>query len=282
MKTILFPTDFSDNAVHAAQYAAILAKRYDAQIILLNIYSVAMPVISEFQLTNGDENMIIQRGKDAEDNLQFFTNTLIENTGLHTEQITQKVEYGMVSDVIIETAKAMNADLIVMGTKGASNMIDRWLGTNAESVMENAHCPVWVIPEKTLLTLPSTIMYAADFKEDEVTATYKILSMAQPLGATCKVIHVHDYFELNADQPVKKTVAELKDEFQNFDITFKDINREEILNGLETYVRTHKPDVLALAIYEKSFFSKIFSSSITQHFVQEAKIPLLFIRKEKY
>jgi nucleotide-binding universal stress UspA family protein len=280
MKTILFPTDFSDNAIHAAQYAAMLAKRYDSKLILLNIYSVAMPVVSEFQLTNGDENMILQRGKDAEYCLQVFTNTLTENTGLPVEQITQMVEYGLVSDVIIETSNTMNVDLIIMGTKGASGTIDRWLGTNSENVMENAHCPVWIVPENTPLTLPLTIMYAADFKEDEVTATYKVLSMAQPLGATCKVIHVHEYFEMNTEQTTKQTVSDLKDEFQNFDISFKDINREEIVKGLETYVRTHKPDVLALAVYEKSFFSKIFNSSITQHFVQEAKIPLLFIRKQ--
>jgi nucleotide-binding universal stress UspA family protein len=279
MKTILFPTDFSDNSAHSAQYAAMLAKRYDAKIILLNVYSVAMPVVSEFQLTNGDENMILQRGKDAESSLQVFTKTLIENTGLPEEQITQMVEYGLVSDVITQTANAMNADLIVMGTKGASSTIDRWFGTNAESVMVSAKCSVWVVPENTPLTLPLTIMYAADFKEDEVSATYKILAMAQPLGATCKVIHVHDYFELNVDQTVKETVADLKDEFQNFDISFKDINREEIVKGLDTYVRTHKPDVLALAVYEKSFFSKIFNSSISEHFVQEAKLPMLFIRK---
>jgi nucleotide-binding universal stress UspA family protein len=279
MKTILFPTDFSENSVHAAQYAAMLAKRYDSKIILLNVYSVAMPVVSEFQLTNVDENMIVQIGKDAEYNLQVFTNKLSENTGLPVEQISQIVEYGLVSDVILSFAKDMNVDLIVMGTKGASGTIDRWFGTNAESVMETAHCPVWVVPENTPLTLPQTIMYAADFKEDEVTATYKVLAMAQPLGATCKVIHIHDYFEMNVDQTVKQTVAELKDEFQNFDISFKDINREEIVKGLETYVRTHKPDVLALAVYEKSFFSKIFNSSITQHFVQEAKLPLLFIKK---
>ncbi|WP_435353096.1 universal stress protein [Emticicia sp. SJ17W-69] len=279
MKTILFPTDFSNNALHASQYAGMLARRYDAKVILLNIYEMTVPVVSEFQMTYDTDNMIVQRGKDAEQNLQFFTDKFIINTNLPPEQISQMVEYGLVSDVIIDISKKMNVDLIVMGTKGASNTIDRWLGTNAENVMEAAQCPVWIVPENTLLTLPQTIMYAADFKEDEVTATYKVLSMAQPLGATCKVIHIHDYFELNVEQTVEQTVAELKDEFQNFDISFKNLNREEIVKGLETYIEKHKPDVLALAVYEKSFFSKLFNSHITQHFIQEAKLPMLFFKK---
>ncbi len=279
METILFPTDFSDNAIHASQYAGMLARRYDAKIILLNIYSIIVPAVSEFQLNYDTEDMIVQRGKDAEQNLQFFTDKFIENTGLPLEQVTQMVEYGLVSDVIIDIANTVNADLIVMSTKGASSMIDRWLGTNAEIVMEAAKCPVWIVPENTPISLPLTIMYAADFKEDEVTATYKVLAMAQPLGATCKVIHIHEYFELNVAQTVEQTVAELEDEFQNFDISFNDINREEIVKGLETYIEKHKPDVLALAVYEKSFFSKLFNSHITQHFIQEAKLPMIFFKK---
>lgn len=280
MKTILFPTDFSDNAIHSSQYAAMLAKRFDAKLVLLNVYSVILPVVSESPMIFDKDDIVVRRQNDAEQSLQVFTNRLIEQAILPAEQIVQLVEYGLATDVIADTANKMNADLIVMGTHGASNVIDRWFGTNSEKVVESSKCPVWVIPENAPLNIPKVIMYAADFKEDEVTATYEILAIAQPLGATCKVIHVHDYFELNADHTVKQVVSELKNEFQNFDVTIKDINREEIVKGLETYVRTHKPDVLAMAVYEKSFFGKLFNSSLTEHFVQEAKLPMLFIRKK--
>jgi nucleotide-binding universal stress UspA family protein len=259
-----------------------LAKRYDAKLVLLNIYSVILPVVSETPMIFDKDDIIVRRQNDAELSLQVFTDKLIEQTGLPSGQIAQLVEYGLVTDVIADTASGMDVDLIVMGTHGASNIIDQWFGTNAEKVVESSKCPVWVVPEGTPLTVPKVIMYAADFKEDEVTATYEILAIAQPLGATCKVIHVHDYFELNADHTIEQSVTELKEEFQNFDVTIKDINRVEIVRGLETYVRSHKPDVLALAVYEKSFFSKIFSNSITEHFVQEAKLPLLFFKKPVY
>lgn len=282
MKTILFPTDFSDNAIHAAQYAAMLAKRYDAKLILLNVYSVILPIVAESPMLLDNNDIIIRRQNDAELSLQVFANNLIEQASLPTEQIMQMVEYGLVTDVIAETAKSMNIDLIVMGTLGASNIIDRWFGTNAEKVVESTNCPVWVVPLNTPLNIPKVIMYAADFKEDEVTATYEVLAMAQPLGATCKVIHVHDYFELNTVQTVKDSVSELKDEFQNFDVSISNINRDEVLEGLETYVKTHLPDVLAMAVYEKSFFGKLFTSSMTGHFIQEAKQPMLFFKKSLY
>jgi len=279
MKTILFPTDFSENSNHSVQYAAMLAKRFDAKLVLLNVYSVILPVVSETPMIFDKDEIIIRRQNDAELSLQVFTDSLILQTSLPSEQIVQLVEYGLVTDVIVDKANEMNVDLIVMGTHGASNIIDRWFGTNAEKVVESSKCPVWVLPEGTPLTMPKVIMYAADFKEDEVSATYEILAIAQPMGASCKVIHIHDYFELNAEHTVKQEVAELKKEFQNFDISIKDLNREEIMKGLETYIRTHKPDVLAMAVYEKSFFNKLFNNSLVEHFVQKAKLPMLFIRK---
>lgn len=279
MKTILFPTDFSENSNHSAQYAAMLAKRFDAKLVLLNVYSVIIPVVSESPMIFDKDDIILRRQNDAELSLQVFTDSLILQTSLPSEQIVQLVEYGFVTDVIVDKANEMNVDLIVMGTHGASNIIDRWFGTNAEKVVESSKCPVWVLPEGTPLTMPKVIMYAADFTEDEVSATYEILAIAQPMGASCKVIHIHDYFELNAEHTVKQEVAELKKEFQNFDISIKDLNREEIMKGLETYIRTHKPDVLAMAVYEKSFFNKLFNNSLVEHFVQKAKLPMLFIRK---
>ena len=63
------------------------------------------------------------------------------------------------------------------------------------------------------------------------------------------------------------------------DVTIKNINRQEVYDGLKTYVRTHKPDVLALGVHHKSFLSKIFDRSITEHFVQVGDIPLLTFRK---
>jgi nucleotide-binding universal stress UspA family protein len=277
MKTILFPTDFSKNAIHASLYAGMLARRLNAKVVLLNIYSV--PTVSEYQLPYEIENFILQNRKDAEKNLQDFTAKFIEATSLASDRITQMVEYGFVGDKINEIAKQINASLIVMGTKGASNAIDKWLGTHSQKVMKNAPCPVWIVPENAAINYPQNILYAADFKEDEVIATQKVLEFSKPLEATCKVIHVHDYFELDVSHEVRNMVHYLEDEFENENVTFNHIDRADIIDGLETYIRTHKPDVLALAIHEKSFLEKIFDTSVTKHFVQEAKLPILTFKK---
>ena len=278
MTTILFPTDFSKNAIHASLYAGMIARGMNAHIILLNVYSI--PMATEYQIPHDVDGFLRMNKEIAEEKLQEFSRELIEGTGISRNKITQITDYGQTSDSIVKIAKSEGVDLIIMGTKGVSNMLDKWLGTNAQNVLEAAECPVWVIPENSPLNYPKVFMYAADFKEDDILATHKVLEIARPLGATCKVIHIYDYYEVISNQTVKEIVTELNYEFvEDDDVTTKNINRQEVYDGLKTYVRTHKPDVLALAVHHKSFLSKIFDRSITEHFVQKGNIPLLTFRK---
>lgn len=278
MITILFPTDFSKNAIHASLYAGMIARGMNAHLILLNVYSI--PMATEYQIPYDVDGFLKISQEAAEENLKIFAKELINAIGIPHSKVSQITDYGQTSDSIVKIAKSENVDFIMMGTKGASNILDRWLGTNAQNVIEMANCPVWVIPDNAPLNYPKIFMYAAGFKEDDIWATHKVLEIAKPLGATCRVIHIHDYYEAITNSIVKMKVSELNHEFEDEDqLTIQSINREEIYEGLKTYVRTHKPDVLALAIYHKSLLSKIFEKSISEHFVHEGNIPLLTFRK---
>jgi nucleotide-binding universal stress UspA family protein len=277
MNSILFPTDFSANASHASKYAAMLANNLNASIVLLNVYSI--PLVSEYLLPQDIEKFLQENKETAILNLENFKKEFIKETGLDTGKVSIRVEYGFIADKIIEVANNNKADMIVMGTKGANNPLDRWIGTNAQKVMKKSQCPLWIIPEKAALNHPAEIMYAADFREDEVSATHTVLKITKALHAACKVVHIHDYYELNVGHQIEAMVSFLEDEFENEDVTFKHLTRADIVEGLETYIRTHKPDVLAMAVHEKSLFSKIFDTSVTKHFVQEGKLPLLTFRK---
>jgi nucleotide-binding universal stress UspA family protein len=278
MKTILFPTDFSANALHASEYAGMLAKCFKANVVLLNVHTI--PTISEYQLSSEIDILIKHSHQRAEDDLRDFTTRFIEITNLAPDRVNQMVEYGFPNEKILETAQNIQADMIVMGTKGASDILDKWLGTHAEAVMKKSKVPVWIIPQNAPINYPQNILYAADFKEDEVIATQKVLALCMPLGAKCKVVHIHDYFEPNVGHGVQEMVRYLEDEFENVeDVSFINLNRANIIEGLETYLKRQKPDVLALAISEKSFFERLFDQSITKYFVQGSNLPMLIFKK---
>lgn len=277
MKTILFPTDFSKNASHAAEYAGMLAKIYDTNIVVLNTYFI--PMVPENPMAYEAQSAIESNKEEAIKDLEKFTATLISKAHLHPARVSQRVVYGFPAEKIIEVANEINADMIVMGTKGASDILDKWLGTNAQKVMKEAICPVWIIPSHTHIVHPTKIMYAADFKEDEATATQRFLDIVKPLKTVNKVIHINDFFEQNTESIVHEKVVDLRDEFKEENVLIRNIKREDVIEGLETYIETYKPNVLALAVHEKSFLEKIFDTSVTKHFVQEAQLPILTFKK---
>ena len=235
----------------------------------------------EPQTLNDTSMLEEQLQKNASQNLEIFSEKVFLSTELPEVQIENLLEYGFVTECIVEVSTRLNVDMIVMGTKGVSNVFDKWMGSNAENVIKSAECPVWIVPINSQLTVPQVFIYAADFQEDEVSATKTLLEFSVPLGASCKVIHIQDYFDNEVKLKSAETMADLSKEFEGNNITFKDLNRKEIVEGIETYTKNHKPDVLALAVYEKTIFSNLFNSSITKHFVEETKIPMLIFKKEK-
>ena len=277
MKTILFPTDFSKNAAHAARYAGMLAKLYDANLVLLHVHHI--PMVPQSNHSFEVRNAISLNEKGAKADLEIFAKKFIHDSNLPADRITHRVEYGFAAEKIVEIANDIKADMIVMGTKGASDMLDKWLGTHAQEVIKTAKCPVFTIPKNVAIEYPQRILYAADFKKTEIIVVEKLLSLAKPLGASCKVVHIHDYFEPNIGHIIEETIKELEERFKNEDISIQQFHRAEIIEGLETYIKTYKPDVLAMAIHEKSFLDNLFDTSITKHFIQEAKLPMLTFKK---
>lgn len=278
MKTILFPTDFSENANHVSAYAGLLAHNLEANVIIMNCYAV--PMVTEYQIPYNINDFTEEMKEISEKHLKDFAEKFMKESGLSEDRISQRTEYGFVADVICEIAKDTNADMIVMGTQGASNILEKWIGTTAQMVVKQAECPVWVIPQKASPNYPQKFLYAADLLEDEIMATQKLMEFVKPFEANCKIIHIDDNFAIN---PVEETISkinELREEYKDDDNVFvKNIKRDDVVEGLETYIQSYKPDVLALAVHDKSFFSKIFEQSVTNHFVYHADLPMLIFRK---
>lgn len=278
MKNILVPIDFSKNSKHAANYALMVAKQLNANITFLY---VNMPsIVPEYNLPPGMEQYLSQNQLDAINNMQEFVADFIEKSKLPAERFSQKTEIGFISEKIIEIAKSTKASLIIMGTKGVSDNFDRWIGTTAQKVMKIAECPVWIIPEKASIDFPKKFVYAADFQKDELSTKHKILNIIKYFDAKCNVIHIMESWENTKDKNVEISIEPLYKNIENDNIEIVNTKGKDTIDGLKSYLKANPADVLILAHYEKPFLSKIFETSITKHFVQNATLPILVISKD--
>ena len=143
-KTILCATDISPRSIHAIKTAFSMAEKFNAKLYILN---------SQVNLNSSEERLMsrisvkkrIDENKELAENIKSRISDIVNDLDT-TTQYEFLLREGTAEKVIINMATELNADLIVMGTNGADQMSDYFLGTTASNVIKSANCPILVIP----------------------------------------------------------------------------------------------------------------------------------------
>tara|TARA_R110000744_G_scaffold28450_3_gene68623 strand:- start:1069 stop:1764 length:696 start_codon:yes stop_codon:yes gene_type:complete len=146
--TIIIPIDFTEVSRNTVEYVLALAKKLRTKIVFVHAYTVAYPSSTPMGMATMATSVAgAQESQEKlnESKLQEFLDSFPELTSINYKSY---VGFGATVDVICQTAKDENANLIVMGTKGADSSIEEFfIGTVSEKVSRNASCSVLVVPE---------------------------------------------------------------------------------------------------------------------------------------
>ena len=162
IKKILYATDLSETAVHSFAYAVSLANMYGAGITILHVLAeipgeefitnmIDSDTWNEIKTRHYSEarDQLIGKKRDnvaIKEVLQAFSEEAKadgEDQAFVTDEIL--IKNGDPAEIIIETAKEQNCDLIVMGTHGHGAITDVLIGSTAKRVVRQSTIPVLVI-----------------------------------------------------------------------------------------------------------------------------------------
>ena len=135
---IAVPVDFSDCSLDALEYAAVVAQRAQASLMLLHVMEpVSYGLDFTFPLQAAREhkrNIVTER-------LAGLVAAL-EAANVKSEFL---VRGGLPPDSILDAARAWSADVIVMGTHGRRGLSHAFYGSVVESVLRKSHCPILTV-----------------------------------------------------------------------------------------------------------------------------------------
>ena len=135
-KRLLVPVDFSDDSAAALDSAAELASDLGAQVHLLHACAVSTSA------GGGVPVDLEQRVREASGaRLEEWRQRLVDR-GVEAEA---HLRTGDPSQAIRELADEIDADLIVIGRRGQSRLLDVMLGSVAERTLRTAPCPVLAV-----------------------------------------------------------------------------------------------------------------------------------------
>ncbi len=141
--TILAATDFSDNAGHAAERAALLAEETGSVLTLMHV--LAGGALDELRLWLGEGHASEQHlHENARERLHELAETLRSKRRI--ELRTVHTIGAAVDDVLIE-ATTLDAALVVVGSRGTGLLRHRILGSTAERLLRRTLRPVLVVRE---------------------------------------------------------------------------------------------------------------------------------------
>jgi nucleotide-binding universal stress UspA family protein len=141
IRTILVPTDFSEAAAEATARAFDLAAALGAKIHLLHAYGI--PPVPDAMGMGGGVDLLGPIEEAATRELTAVT----ERYRQRPEFAAAQLKLGDALELILDQAKRLPADLIVMGTHGRRGFQHLVLGSVAEAVPRHAPCPVLVVPQ---------------------------------------------------------------------------------------------------------------------------------------
>lgn len=274
MKKILFPTDFSDNAAKAMQYALFLAKELSADLILLHTYQI--PAGGNTTIKTMHLAEILK--SDAEEGLQKVLRKIRFNKEFDTVSIETVAKQGDLVKLVNEMSEDFMFDLVVMGTKGATGAKEVLIGSNTAAVIKGASCPVLVIPEKAIYKKPQKFTFAFDLKPIAETQGFCLFkTLAHKLDAEIDILNVGlDELPESTEQAV--AAIKLNHLLEGVKHNFYFVKNENVSDGIENYVKEKGTDCLVMIARKHSFLEKIFHKSVTKKMAYHVDVPLLVLK----
>jgi universal stress protein A len=145
IRRILVPTDFSEHALPAVRYAAELADKFGAELILLHVVPDAVLALPDAVMPTptplADLDALTAAGKQGLANL-------IAAEKLESRHPRIEVRIGSPTAEIVAAANDLHADLLCIGTHGRSGLARVLLGSVAEHILRQAPCPVLTVRPK--------------------------------------------------------------------------------------------------------------------------------------
>jgi nucleotide-binding universal stress UspA family protein len=155
IQRLLYATDLSPNSAYAFRYAINSAMKHDAKIIILHVFESPSPAVRthmEFYLDYEQRKKIFDERVSysldrIKKRLSAFSDKELKDYPKADDRIESiQVCEGFPADLILEKAKELECDAIVMGTHGKGIMANAFLGSVAKRVLRRTRKPVFIIP----------------------------------------------------------------------------------------------------------------------------------------
>ncbi len=279
MMNILIPTDFSENAQNAVRYALEYFSDIPVNFYILHISLKGL----DYKEDGADEGFEFFEDKQVIQQpiikLQEEIKTcklLAKNTN---HQFYMLYENMLLVEAIRKHVAEKEIDYIVMGTKGASKISQKEIGSNTSEVITKVKCPVLLIPENATFIEIKNIAFLTDYNYIYRNKVIKALSQTlQIQEAGLRVLHIRSQNStLTASQTDNKGFLHYF--FRETKHSFHFLDNKNIETGIQDFVETWEIDMVAIVAKNLNLIQRLLFKPILNSINYQSEVPFLILHE---
>jgi len=279
MKKILLPTDFSENAYNAIQYAVQLFSGEECAFYLLNTYT---PILydNEYLIYSSTQPTLTEIYKNNSlKGLNRVLRKIKKNFPDEKHEYHKISSFNMLTDEMKEQVKEKEIDLVVMGTQGATGADEILFGTHTVQAIKKTKCPLLAIPSHFEYKPPKNILFPTDYESD----LPKLLDILKDIAtnATSNIHILHVYFGAALSDEQEKRKKALAQAFKNNTHHFYSIEEKSVPQAIYDFQEDNPVDMLVMINNKHSFFENLLFRPVINEIGFHVKVPFLVIPSEK-
>jgi nucleotide-binding universal stress UspA family protein len=265
---ILFPTDFSENAAKALKFAAEVAQFTGADLHILHAQHV--PTVDVQDAAMVLDSAMYELKETSENDIQSLKEMVERRYFL--KNVTTEVEFGFARDLIIDKAAEIKADLVIMGTKGSSDIFDNLLGGVTTNVMKSIRHNLMVVPTGAHFTKFTKLAFASKLEEEDIAKLDWIVDLTSLFNPELHLVHfIPKNKELTESQ--KSVISKMV--HTHNELIMEVVEGDNAAMAIENYIVAEKIELLAMRAGDRGFFEDLFHKSVTKHVAMHTETPII-------
>ena len=277
MKKILVPVDFSETSINALKLACQFAMRADAGILLLHVNETVPYIIpvSEYAYTASAVD-IEEYDQELKKRIQTLKSDILDDPRFKGLQIEAAIEAGLMVPVVKKVAEDEFADLIVIGTMGASGWKEMLVGSNTERVIRHAPCPVLVIPAGVQELKIDRVLVPTTLKPDQLGVFKTVKAWQDLLGFDVEALYVGDPLNASTRANVEAEKNRLI-EATGLRHVYLHLKSEAVKeeDAIRAYADEAEADLIIMGTHQRHGLSHLLFGSLTENTANHTHVPVL-------
>jgi nucleotide-binding universal stress UspA family protein len=259
---ILVPTDFSGTFNAADAVVNLLQNKVNTQVTLLHVIPTSGNILDE----EAAENNILAQIEDAKQKFKALA-------------LNWKFDYllkkGALVTTINDMAVELGVDVIIMGTKGSSGLMEHIVGSEAQHVARAAAVPIITVNQYSTPAKLQQVLLLLDFEKPSTHHQLEFIHKIADEDACINLLHILKPNEIGMIADIEQNMQEFAaiNNLENYNVFLH--SDDQVDEGVYNFNKDHEMDLVCIGTHGRKGFGHLLFGSVAERLINHCAKPVL-------